>query len=108
MAAARANNLPELVRYDLRPTLVEARLITDKHAHDAPYVAALSEQLRQVERKITALEEALHLDSPCAEATPAMQETPADPLPDLNWIRTKSSQLCSRLRHIEESSVRTQ
>ena len=48
MAAARANTLPDLVRYDLRPTLVEARLITEKHACDAAYVGALSAHLPDI------------------------------------------------------------
>ena len=107
MAAARANTLPDLVRYDLRPTLVEARLITDKHACDVAYVAALSEQLRDIERKIAVLEERLGLNSSSTGVPGAIHEA-GDCPPDINWIRAKSSQLGSRLRRIEETSLRTQ
>lgn len=107
MAAARANNLPKLLRYDIRPTLVEARLISDKHASDAAYLIGLSEQLLTIERKIAALEASLHLH-PSSEAPQPTEAASNDSLPDINWIRTKSAQLGSRLRRIEEMPARTQ
>jgi hypothetical protein len=108
MAAARVSTLPELVRYGIRPTLVEARLISDKHANDAAYISALSEQLRDIERNIAALEESLRLHSSSGEVPGSIHESSGERTPDINWIRTKSSQLCSRLRRIEETSCRTQ
>src|SRR5271157_772935 len=52
MATAKANPLPHLVHYVIRPTLVEAKLMTEKHARDAVYVATLTEELRNIELKI--------------------------------------------------------
>jgi len=90
------NRLPELARYVLRPTLAEARLITDKHACNAAYVEGLAEQLRDVEVKISALENALHLDSPAPDDDLANR-------PEIERIRCRSTQLSCRLRRIEES-----
>jgi len=94
--SAITNRLPDLARYVLRPTLAEARLITDKHACDAAYLDGLAEELHDVEVKIAALEEALHLDSPAADDAPLDR-------PEIERIRCRSSQLSCRLRRIEES-----
>jgi hypothetical protein len=103
MATAKANHLPDLASYVVRPALVEAKLMTEKHARDAVYVATLIEELRNIEAKIAATEEARQLGSfadliqhrPCC--------APKD-RPDAKWIREKSSELDLRLRRIEESS----
>jgi hypothetical protein len=102
MATARKSHLPDLAFYVIRPALVEAKLMTEKHARDAVYVATLTEELRNIELNIAATEEAMQLGlaasnqhSPC--------RAPQD-CPDANWIREKSSELDMRLRRIEESS----
>jgi hypothetical protein len=100
MATAKANHLPDLASYVIRPALVEAKLMTEKHARDVIYVAALTEELHNIEAKIAAMEEAQQLGSsiphrPC--------RIPND-RPNANWIREKSNELNLRLRRIEKSS----
>ena len=79
--------------------------MTDKHTRDAVYVVTLTEELRSIEEKIAAMEEALQLvsqqeDAPAQErACRALQDGP-----DANWIRAKSSELDQRLRRIEQSA----
>jgi len=58
MATAKRNYFPDLASNVIRPALVEAMLLTEKHAGDAVYMATLAEELRNVEAKIAAMEEA--------------------------------------------------
>ena len=103
MAAAKTNVLSQVASYAIRPALVEARLITEKHAGDAVYVATLAEELRNIEAKIAAMEKANQFGLSVA----AIQIVPllgAENSPDANWIRTKSRELDARLRRVELSS----
>jgi hypothetical protein len=99
VASAKTNHLQELAVYVIRPALVEARLMTPKRACDAQYVASLAEELRTVEEKIVALEEAMHLapedvtEAPC-QAVEGNGSWSAD------RIRMKSAELDRRLRRI--------
>jgi hypothetical protein len=105
VATAKANHLPALALAVIRPALVEAKLLTDKHARDVVYVVTLADELRSIEDKIVAMEEALHLVSQPEDA-PALGRacrTPQDG-PDAHWIREKSSELSQRLRRIEQSA----
>jgi len=105
MATARVNPLSGSPLYVIRPALAEGRLITDKRARDRSYVTNLGEELRRIEAMIVAIEQELQLcastldehDCPC---------TPADE-PTVDWIRTKSRELGSRLRRIEEVAPAT-
>lgn len=45
MATVKANSLQHLASYVIRPALVEAKLITEKHASDAVYMVTLGEEL---------------------------------------------------------------
>jgi hypothetical protein len=103
MATAKTSNLPDVGASVIRPALAEARLMTDKRACDAVYLVTLKEELRNIERKIAAMEKALQLGA-CA-ATVA-QGTSGDWAqgPDATWIRTKSGELDLRLRRIEQLS----
>ena len=104
MAVANINTFSQVASYAIRPALMEARLITDKHAADAVYVATLSEELRNIEAKITAMEEA----NQCGVSVVANRSGPllaAEHSPDANWIRTKSRELVARLRRVEQSSI---
>jgi hypothetical protein len=101
MATAKANHLPDLASYVIRPALVEAKLITEKHARDAVYVATLTEELLDIEVKIAATEEALQLGSFAASNQHRRCRAPQDG-PDANWIHEKSGELDLRLRRIEE------
>jgi hypothetical protein len=103
MATANANHAPDLPIYVIRPALVEARLITQKHACDTVYVATLAEELRNIEAKIAAAEECLKLGCLTASSQYRSCRTPKD-RPDADWLREKSSELDLRLRRIERSS----
>ena len=103
MATAKANHLPDLAHYVIRSALVEAKLMTEKHARDAVYAATLTEELRNIEVKIAATEKALQLGSFAASIQHRPCCAPKD-RPDAKWIREKSSELDLRLRRIEESS----
>jgi len=105
MATAKANHLPALALHVIRPALVEAKLLTDKHGRDAVYVVTLAEELRSIEEKIVALEEALQLVSQQEDA-PVREKARLAPQDgrDANWIRAKSSELDQRLRRIEQSA----
>lgn len=105
MAIAKANHLPALALYVIRPALVEAKLMTDKRARDAIYVVTLAEELRTIEEKIAAMEEALQLVSQQGDA-PAREGAcrPRQDAPDANWIRAKSNELDRRLHRIEQSA----
>ena len=107
MATAKANHLPALTLAGIRPALVEAKLMTDKHARDAVYVVTLAEELRSIEEKIAAMEETLPLFSQPADALALGRACrPPQGGPDANWIRAKSSELSQRLRRIEQSTDR--
>jgi hypothetical protein len=55
VATAKANHPPALALAVIRPALVEAKLLTDKHARDAVYVVTLAAELRSIEGKIVAM-----------------------------------------------------
>jgi hypothetical protein len=82
----------------LRPALVEARLMTKKHVHDAIYVATLTEELQRIEAKIQSAEELLHLP---AQSRP---EHAKDAEESVDWFREKSAELDLRLRRIQQSA----
>jgi hypothetical protein len=105
VATAKANHLPALALAAIRPALAEAKLLTDKHARDAVYVVTLAAELRSIEDKIVAMEEALQLVSQQEDALAlgSACRTPQDG-PDAHWIRAKSSELSQRLRRIEQSA----
>jgi len=106
MATAKATYLPTLAVHVIRPALAEAKLITPKRARDTVYVATLAEELRSIEGKITAVEEALHLGPEGAPELPSRDHERGTPEgdPDTVWIRTKSGELDLRLRRIEQSN----
>ena len=103
MAIAKAKQLPALALYVIRPALVEAKLMTDRRARDAVYVVTLAEELRTIEKKIAAMEEALQLVSQQGDA-PAQEKACRQDAPDANWIRAKSNELDHRLHRIEQSA----
>jgi hypothetical protein len=105
MASAKADHLPALALYVIRPALVEANLMTEKRARDAVYVVTLAEELRSIEKKIAALEEGPQLFSQQEDAVTGERacRAPQD-CPDANWIRAKSRELDRRLRRIEQSA----
>jgi hypothetical protein len=91
VANAKANHLPALALAVIRPALVEAKLLTDKHGHDVVYVVTLAEELRSIEEKIAAMEETLQLVSQQEDdlALGRGRRTPQDG-PDAHWIRAQS------------------
>ena len=103
MTNSKGNYTPELASYSIRPALVEARLITEKYAGDPVYVVTLAEELRDIEAKIAAREQAAQAGSSPAAAHIEVPPITEDML-NANWIRSKSGELESRLRRIERSS----
>jgi hypothetical protein len=105
MASTKANSLPSLSVHLFRPAIVEAKLMTAKHARDAVYVATLAEELSVIDKKLSALEQTLQVGSP-----PDLSSVPPRPCrmpeggPDANWIRQKSGELDLRLRRIEQNA----
>ena len=109
MAIAKVSPLPSLAFHLFRPAIVEAKLITAKHARDAVYVATLAEELSVIDSKLSALEETLQVDSrhDVDDARPRPCRTPEGG-PDATWIRQKSGELDLRLRRIEQNIPITQ
>ena len=97
MPHSKANHLPELARHVLRPALVEAKLMTEKHVHDEVYAITVAEELRTVELKIAALEEALGVK--CTRPSCGGLSTPCH----AEWFHAKSAELDIRLRQIEQT-----
>lgn len=104
MASTKVSSLPSLASRLFRPAIVEAKLMTAKHARDAVYVATLAEELSVIDTKLSAMEEALQVDSPhnVDGAGPRPCRMP-EAGPDANWIREKSGELDLRLRRIEKT-----
>jgi len=97
------NRLPDAELSFMRQALVEARLMSEKRACDAVYVATLAEELRNVEKKIAVLEEACR--SAVDESTTQILSPPSpEDLPDAEWIQQKAHELCLRLRRVEQAS----
>jgi hypothetical protein len=103
MATPKTNSLQHLASSIIRPALVEAKLITRKHADDAVYMATLAEELLNIEAKISAMEEAAQFGSSAPAVQAGNHRGPED-WSDATWIRTKSCELEQRLRRIEQSS----
>ena len=102
MAVTVMNHLPEPGFFFMRQALVEARLMSDKRACDAVYVATLAEELRSIEKKIAALEQIRR--SPIDENLTQVSAVPApEDLPDADWIHRKARELELRLRGIEQT-----
>ena len=64
MASSKTHNLLGTCIHQVRPTLVEARLVTEKHTCDAAYVVSLTQELRDIEANIFNMEETLGLHLP--------------------------------------------
>jgi len=100
--------LPALAFHLFRPAIAEARLLTDKRAHDAVYVATLAAELAAIDRKLSAMERALEPETlqnrdPASVLGPAPEEERS-----AQWIRTKCRELDSRLRRIASLQERLQ
>ena len=70
--------------------------MTAKHAGDAIYVATLAEELRRIESKIAAAEDALHLPQNSTLNNTGEQGH------GVVWFHDKAGELDSRLRRIEQ------
>lgn len=105
MASAKIHNLSDICTHQIRPTLLEARLMTEKHARDAAYVVRLTQELCEIEANIFNMEETLGLHSSSHEPVEAIPEQAGQPTGDVNWIRTKSGELNLRLHCIEDLSL---
>ena len=96
------NHLPEPGFFFMRQALVEARLMSDKRACDAVYVATLAEELRNIEKKIAAFEQIRR--SPIDENLIQVSAVPPpEDLPDADWIHRKARELELRLRGVEQT-----
>ncbi len=102
MIGRNTDQWTSMVSYKIRPALAEARLMSKKRARDAVYVATLTEELRDIEAEIAAVENDLQLNSAASidETSVASPE-----LPDADWIHTKSGELEARLHRIQQSPI---
>ena len=96
MCAARRNRVLASASLALHPALTEAKLMTAKHARDEIYAATLAEELRRIESKIAAAEEALRLPQN------STLNDPREQAPGVVWFHDKAGELDSRLRRIEQ------
>ena len=102
MAVTVMNHFSEAGFFFMRQALVEARLMSDKRACDAVYVATLAEELRNIEKNIAALEQIRH--SPIDENITQVSAVPApEDLPGADWIHRKARELELRLRGVEQT-----
>lgn len=85
----------------LRPAIVEAKLMTPKHASDDVYVATLAEELRRIEDMIVSAEQRLKI-SQSAGITRTTENAE-----NAQWFRAKSTELDRRLERIEHDGGRT-
>jgi len=97
MAVTGMNHRSDAGFFFMRQALVEARLMSDKRACDVVYVATLAEELRNIEKKIAALEDG---------RSPASDESLGcpDDSPGTEWIHRKARELAVRLRCVEQAS----
>ena len=102
MFAVKVDREPALRLLALRPVLTEARLITEKHARDAIYVATLAEELHRVEAKVALVDELLQLGPPDEPNC-----TPGN-APNVDWFHQKATELDRRMRRIEGAGHGTQ
>ena len=102
MAVTGINHLPDPGFFFMRQALVEARLMSEKRACEAVYVATLTEELRNIEKKIAALEQGRR--SSIDENLTRVSAVPAPgDLPDADWIHRKARELELRLRGVEQT-----
>ena len=96
------NHFPEPGFFFMRQALVEARLMSDKRACDAVYVATLAEELRNIEKKIAAFEQIRRspIDENLIQVSAVL---PPEDLPDADWIHRKARELELRLRGVEQT-----
>jgi hypothetical protein len=90
-----------------RPVISEAKLMNQKHAHDPIYVATLAEELRSIDRKLAAMEDALHVERTAYLKTEFTSSIAADSDQAAQWIRMKSAELDIRLHRVESLSRRS-
>jgi len=102
MAVTGVNQLPDAGFLVMRQAPVEARLMSEKRACDAVYVATLTEELRNIEKKIAAFEQTRRsaIDE---RSTPAPPLPAPEDLPDADWIHQKARELDLRLRGVEQA-----
>jgi hypothetical protein len=104
MTNTKASSLPSLECHLFRPAIVEAKLMTAKHARDAVYVATLAEELSVIDTKLSAIEEKLQVGpAPNPETARPRPCRMPEGGPYANWIREKSCELDVRLRRIEKN-----
>jgi hypothetical protein len=78
--------------------------MSEKRACDAVYVATLTEELRNIEKKIAAFEQTSH--SAIDESSQAPPLPATEDLPDADWIHRKARELELRLRTVEQTLKR--
>ena len=99
MARTNASSLSALAAHLFWPTIVEARLLNDKHARDHAYVTKLANELQSIEKKIAAMERSLQLNAPGVEPHLRVCRT----FSGTSSIRELSSDLERRLRRLQQA-----
>src|SRR5580698_3165091 len=102
MIGTRLHSMSSLAGQICRPTIVEAKLINEKHAQDPVYVATLAEELHAIEGKLSAMETALHIESTASPGNAAGRLPWPEAGRSAEWIKDKGRELDQRLRRVEE------
>jgi hypothetical protein len=87
----------------MRQALVEAKLMSEKRARDAVYVATLTEELRNIEKKLASFEQTRPSVVVDESSTQALPFSAPEDLPDADWIHQKARDLELRLRGVEQA-----
>lgn len=88
--------------YIVRPTLAEAKLITEKQGRDEVYVVTLREELRKIESMIASMENRLQLNSAVVSQSFCPESEDSN---TAKWFHAKSGELNVRLRRIEQARL---
>jgi len=94
--------LPALAFHLFRPAIADAKLMTEKQAHDSVYVASLAEELAAIDWKLCALEQALDPETLQNRDVVSASGHAPEVERSAQWIRTKCRELDSRLRRIAQ------
>lgn len=95
-----SRRLPALALHLFRPAIADAKLMTEKQAHDPVYVASLAEELATIDGKLCAMEQTLDPEALHNRDIAYVSGQAPEGERSAQWIKTKCRELDSRLRRI--------